>query len=363
MIGLGIALIGLGGLVSASYYTPVYRIKEWAWITSWITLLFFAWIVFPLVAAQAVSGGNLFAILKSAPRFCIAMTLLFGILRGFGGLMNGLSLRYLGISLANAICIGICAIFGTLVPPLVDHKFAEYFSKPSGWVVLGGLVLCLVGTFFCGYAGMLKEKRLSLEKGEGESPAPKREFAFAKGFLIAVGGGVMSACMAVAIKYGKPIDEAAVSAGTPAVFQSVPALVLSMGGGYITNLIYGFITASKERSFGDFKKGRLLPANAFWAALSGLMVYGQYFLYVMGATKLGKLDFAAWTIFMSAIILSGALWGLILREWKGTGAKTLAWLWSGIAVLIVSIAVIGIGPRYLEAPDTPADAPAAEITE
>ena len=348
MIAFGIALIGLGGLVSASYYTPVYRIRDWAWITSWSLLLFFAWIIFPIAAAQGVSGGNFFAIMKASSRFCIEMTLLFGILRGFGGLMNGLSYRYLGISLASSICIGVCAVFGTLIPPLIDHKFLEYFSVPSGWVVLIGLFLCLVGTFCCGYAGMLKERFLT-SKGEvtdSNASGSKGEFAFTKGILIAVGGGVMSSCMAIAIKYGQPIDEASVTAGVPAVFKSVPALVLSMGGGYLTNLVYCYIVASRNHSFSDWKKTRVLPANTFWAALSGLMVYGQYFLYVMGATKLGKLEFAAWTIFMSAIILFGALWGLLLREWKETGRKTLTWLWTGIAVLIISICVIGIGPRF-----------------
>ena len=122
LIAFGIALIGLGGLVSASYYTPIYRIKNWAWITSWITLLFFAWIVLPMAAALAVTGGHFFTVLKNSAPFCVFMTLLFGVLRGSGGLMNGLSLRFLGISLANSICIGVCAIFGTLVPPLVEQE-------------------------------------------------------------------------------------------------------------------------------------------------------------------------------------------------------------------------------------------------
>ncbi|MDD3587275.1 MAG: L-rhamnose/proton symporter RhaT [Thermoguttaceae bacterium] len=352
----GIGLISLGGLVSASYYTPIYRIKDWAWITSWITLLFFAWIVLPVTAALLVTKGHFFSIMASCPLFCVLMTLLFGVLRGSGGLMNGLSLRFLGISLANSICIGVCAIFGTLVPPLIEGKFVEYFSKPSGWIVIGGLVICVLGTSLCGLAGMMKEEAMSKNENANSkqdntetTSVSQKEFAFGKGILIAIGGGIMSACMAIAIKYGKPIDEASVVAGTQEVFKSVPALVLSMGGGYITNLIYAFIVASKNRSFGDFvmkDKGRLL-ANMFWAFLSGLMVYGQYFLYVMGSTKLGKLEFASWTIFMTAIILFGALWGLILREWKGSNAKTLLCLWSGIAILLLSICIIYIGPTFV----------------
>ena len=73
------------------------------------------------------------------------------------------------------------------------------------------------------------------------------------------------------------------------------------------------------------------------------MWYGQYFFYGMGATKMGDYDFASWSLHMATIIIFSNLWGLRLKEWKLVDKKTMAYLWFGIAMLIVSVIVIGIG--------------------
>ena len=46
---------------------------------------------------------------------------------------------------------------------------------------------------------------------------------------------------------------------------------------------------------------------------------------------------------MATIIIFSNLWGLRLKEWKLVDKKTMAYLWFGIAMLIVSVIVIGIG--------------------
>ena len=48
---IGIVMVLLGGLSSASFYVPSYKIKLWAWETYWITLGFVAWIVMPPLVA------------------------------------------------------------------------------------------------------------------------------------------------------------------------------------------------------------------------------------------------------------------------------------------------------------------------
>jgi hypothetical protein len=48
---VGVILVVLGGLSSASFYVPSYKIKQWAWETYWITLGFVAWVVMPPVVA------------------------------------------------------------------------------------------------------------------------------------------------------------------------------------------------------------------------------------------------------------------------------------------------------------------------
>jgi L-rhamnose-H+ transport protein len=46
---------------------------------------------------------------------------------------------------------------------------------------------------------------------------------------------------------------------------------------------------------------------------------------------------------MAFIILIANVWGLVLREWKGVGKKTNATIIAGIAIIIVSVLVVGYG--------------------
>ncbi len=46
---------------------------------------------------------------------------------------------------------------------------------------------------------------------------------------------------------------------------------------------------------------------------------------------------------MASIIIFATLWGIALREWKGTSRKTKALVSAGLALLILSTLIIGYG--------------------
>jgi L-rhamnose-H+ transport protein len=46
---------------------------------------------------------------------------------------------------------------------------------------------------------------------------------------------------------------------------------------------------------------------------------------------------------MAFIILVSNMWGIILNEWKGVSKKTFATIITGIAVIILSVIVVGYG--------------------
>ncbi len=107
------------------------------------------------------------------------------------------------------------------------------------------------------------------------------------------------------------------------------------------------ILGARNKSFGDYnlRPRSTLLMNFFLSILSGLMWYGQYFFYGMGMTKMGKFDFASWSIRMAAIIVFSNLWGLGLKEWKLVDSRTRMYLWIGIVALIVSVVMIGVGNK------------------
>jgi L-rhamnose-H+ transport protein len=337
---LGIILLSLGGLSAASFYVPSHKIQKWSWETFWITLGFVAWIVMPVLGGN-LTTPNLWGVIKASSAGSLIGSYIFGALWGFGGLMCGLALRYLGLSLGQSISLGVCAIVGTLVPAILDHKIGLLFSTVPGAVVLLGFVVCLAGIALCGYAGLLKEQRLT----DAEKKASIKDFSLSKGLTMAVFGGIMSASMALAFTAGKPIAAEAVHAGAQEVFKNMPILVLALAGGFTTNFISTMITTGKNKRFGDYvvQPRSTLFRNYFLALLAGVMWYGQYFGYGTGATKMGEYSFASWSIFMAAIVIFSNIWGLVLKEWKLVDSKTRLYLWLGIVALVVSVVMIGVG--------------------
>ena len=77
-------------------------------------------------------------------------------------------------------------------------------------------------------------------------------------------------------------------------------------------------------------------ANYLFAALAGVIWYFQFFFYSMGQTKMGNYDFSSWTLHMASIIIFATLWGLVLKEWKGTSRRTKILVACGLILLVSS---------------------------
>ncbi len=356
---IGIVLLTLGGFSSASFYVPSYRVKQWAWETYWISLGLVAWIIMPTVGGL-LTTPDLWGILRQSPVSSMVGAYVFGALWGFGGLMCGLALRYLGLSLGQSISLGVCAIVGTLVPAMLEGKIGLLVSTIAGAVVLLGFLVCLAGIALCGYAGVLKEQQLT----DAQKKESVKDFALVKGITVAVFGGIMSASMALAFTAGKPIANAALEAHTVEVFQNMPLLVLALAGGFTTNFIATMIITAKKQAFGDYvlRPRHILWLNYFLAAISGLMWYGQYFCFGTGKTKMGDYSYAGWSIFMAAIIIFSNLWGIALKEWRLVDRRTRVNLWLGILVLIISVIMIGVGDGLARS-DKPLPAAAPTTSE
>jgi L-rhamnose-H+ transport protein len=337
---LGIILHAIGGLAAGSFYLPFKKVKNWSWESYWLVGGFFSWIVAPWVVGL-VQVPDLLTVLWESPPEALWWSFFFGVLWGVGGLTFGLSMRYLGLSLGYAVALGFCAAFGTLVPPIFKGEFAQVISEPSGITTLIGVVVCLGGIAFCGAAGMTKEKTLSEEKKR----ATVKEFNFVKGLCVAMFAGVMSACMAFAIEAGEPIAEKAVEYQTADLWKNTPVFIVVFAGGFLTNCVWCVILNVRNRSAGDYLRApdASLILNYLFAASAGVIWYCQFMFYGMGRTKMGTYDFSSWTIHMAFIIVFSNLWGLALREWKGAGRRAYALIAVGLAILLLSTIIVGLG--------------------
>ncbi len=338
---LGVVLHALGGLAAGSFYLPFKRVRGWAWERYWLTGGIFSWIVAPWVAA-ALTSPRLLDILRGAPARSLFWTYLLGLLWGVGGLTFGLSMRYLGLSLGYALALGFCAVFGTIVPPLFQGQFGGLASSLSGQIILSGVIVCLAGIAVCARAGARREKEVPAADRKATSP----ELHFIKGLWVAIFAGIMSSCMAFAFAVGKPIAERAVSLGTPDLFKNFPVMIVALAGGFTTNAVWCLYLIRRNRK--KAPDGAAAPRAPFWpnlifSALAGVTWYLQFFFYGMGTTRMGRYDFSSWTIHMAFIILFSNLWGLLLREWRGSRRRTLWLVAAGLLVLVVSTIVVGAG--------------------
>ena len=172
-----------------------------------------------------------------------------------------------------------------------------------------------------------------------------------KGLAIAVFSGIMSGCFAWGLDAGAPIRESTLAAGTDPLWQGLPVLCVVLLGGLTTNLIWCAILIARNRSMRQFV-GEAAPGvtekpplalNYGLAALGGTLWYFQFFFYTMGESQMGRFGFSSWTLHMASIILFSTLWGFALKEWAPAGQRTRALVWLGIAELMASTVVIGLG--------------------
>ena len=340
---LGVFLHAIGGFAAGSFYLPLKKVADWSWESYWLVNGFFSWLIMPWVVALLIVP-DLLGVLGESPARSLFWAYFYGLLWGVGGLTFGLTMRYLGISLGTAIAIGFTAAFGTLVPPIYFGEFVSLLLASSGQITITGTLVTLLGIAVVGWAGTRKDRETSDEvKAEGVE-----EFDLMKGVMVATFSGIMSACMAFGIAAGEPIAETALAYGTPALWQNTPIFVVVFAGGLTTNVIWCVYLHVQNGSVTDyFNTGSALKANYLFAALAGVTWYCQFMFYGMGETQMGEYEFASWSIHTAFIIAFGTMWGLATHEWKGASRRTMRIVYAGLAILVLSTVVIGVG-NYIE---------------
>ncbi len=340
---MSIFLIAIGSMCAASFYVPIKKIKEWAWESYWIVQGIVSWVIAPWIFAL-ITVPNLNLILSNSPSGAIWSSILFGALWGIGGLTFGLSMRYLGVGLGQAVALGFTAALGTLIPPFVSGR--NLFLSHEGRLILIGVAVCVVGIAIVGYAGVLRSRNMP----EEERKKAIKDFALKKGLLIAVLSGLMSACFNYGINgipgvidAGYAIQKVAAEYGTDKLFVVNPAYILVMFGGFLTNLVYCMYLNIINKTYKDYfsvNKG-ILVNNLLFSLLGGTLWYLQFFFFGMGQSKLPSEMFVfGWSILMALNILFSNVWGLLLKEWKNAGTKTISTLLLGLLILILSTFVI-----------------------
>jgi L-rhamnose-H+ transport protein len=356
---MGVSMHAVGSVFAANCYAPQEYIKRWSWEVFWMTQAVWCWLLWPIIGA-ALTIPHLTAVLMEAPKSPMLLSFLMGLAYGVGGIAFNLSIRYIGFALTYAIAIGLSAILGTLVPPLVRGQFTEILAKPGAGVVMAGVAVGAIGIALCGAAGRLKEGDLRSKDGN------TGEFALGKGLLLSLVAGVLSSVYGFALEAADPIVKVAEQHGA-GHWQGNIAYIFANTGAFVTSLIYCLYLGRKNKTLGELTKlsagesGGSLGLNYLLAFLVGTLWYGQFFFYNLGHVRMGNYAFTSWGIHMIMLVLVSNGLGVLFREWKGCHLRTQLMIGLSLLVLVGSVLLLTYG-SYLGEQKAPASQEAEQST-
>ena len=318
---LGVIFHFIGGFASGSFYMPYKKVKGWSWESFWIVGGLFSWLIAPPVAAWLTIPG--FAdIIRDSNTAVLSSTFIMGLLWGIGGLTYGLGVRYLGVSLGSSIILGLCSVFGAIIPSIYYYytptegkdTIVNLLATSWGQLVLLGLAVCVIGIIICGKAGAMKDKEL--------------------------GGSTTDASGSIV---ANDVWKAANPGQGEFLYRNNVIFVVILWGGLTTNFIWCLILNIRNKTIGDYTNSKSpLIKNYLLCALGGTTWFLQFFFYGMGESKMGN-GASSWILHMSFIILVANMWGLVLKEWKSVSRKTTLTIFLGIATIVLSILIVGYG--------------------
>jgi L-rhamnose-H+ transport protein len=307
--------------VGMKYMAPL---KWEAW---WIVHVTVAMILFPMIWAFLVIP-DLFGVIGSVPQKAVFLAMLFGFLWGIGGIMFGVSVPYIGISLTYGIVMGLASSVGSLIP-LFQLEGAT--SNPAFPVVILGVTVMLVGVAITAVAGIQRDKAKDTSSSSGN---------MVKGLIIASVCGVLSALLNVGFANAAPVAKAAETAGVITRNSSLAAWVVVLIGAYIMNAGYAVALLIKNKSWNSFKAAGSSKAYR-WSIIAGLCWFAALGFYGQGSALLGEIGpVIGWPMLLGLSLIISNVWAYLAGEWHGA-KKPFRILLLGLAVLILASIVLG----------------------
>jgi len=330
---LGFTLLFLAGAMNGSFALPMKFTRKWAWENTWAIWTIFALFVFPLLLAYSTVPqiGSAYA---QAGAEVVLIVAACGAGWGIAQVLFGLAVEAIGIALTFSVVLGLSAAVGSLIPLVRLHP--DKVVSSTGLAAISGIALVLIGVSICAVAGRRREAALGATRGR--TPV-------ARGLVFCVLSGLTAALMNFGLAFGSPILEAAQKNGAPKLWSSNAVFLPLMLAGGVPNLAYCIYLMRKNKTgnrFGEAGSG----SHWFLAALMAISWFGSTILYGASTTTLGPLGAVlAWPLFMSLIVITAAICGVVTGEWKDAGSQPIRIMAMGVGVLIAAIFVLGLSSQ------------------
>ena len=321
-------------LIFASFFQGTFGLgmkymNPMSWESWWVVHVLVAMILFPMIWA-IIAIPDLFEIISNSPKDAIYLAMLFGFLWGIGGIMFGVSVPYIGLSLTMGIVMGLAGSAGSLIPLF---QIENATSQPSFPYIIGGLLISLIGVAITAKAGIERDKLLSSDNKSSN---------IVKGILIAVTCGLLSSLLNVGFANAAPIADKAQEYGVIARNSSLAAWVVVLWGAFVMNFGYAIFLLIKNNTWKTFSFKN--AKNAYkWSFIAGFCWFAALGVYGQGAALLGEIGpVIGWPILLGLSLIISNYWAYMAGEWKNA-SKPFNKLLLGLLVLIISAVVLGLG--------------------
>ena len=321
-------------LIFASFFQGTFGLgmkymNPMSWESWWVIHVLVAMILFPMIWAYIVIP-DLFDIIASSPKDAIYSAMLYGFLWGIGGIMFGVSVPYIGLSLTMGIVMGLAGSAGSLIPLF---QIENATSQPSFPYIIGGLIISLIGVAITAKAGIDRDKLIN---------SSSKSKNILKGLLIAVTCGLLSSLLNVGFANAAPIAEKAQEFGVITRNSSLAAWVVVLWGAFIMNFSYAVLLLFKNNSWSTFSLKNSLNAYK-WSLIAGFCWFAALGVYGQGAALLGEIGpVIGWPILLGLSLIISNYWAYNAGEWDNA-QKPFNKLLIGLFVLIISAVILGLG--------------------
>jgi L-rhamnose-H+ transport protein len=332
---LGLFMILVAGVMNGSFAVPMKLTQRWAWENTWLMWTIYGLFVLPpLVTFSTIP--NPIGAYRETGLGVVAAVAACGAGWGISVIFIVLAVDAVGVALSFSIMLGLSAALGTLVPLVFLHS--DKIATPAGIIVLSGLALLLIGVGICAVAGKQRETVLGVRPGKP---------SHLKGLVYCVLGGIGSGLVNLGLAFGGAILKLVQDQGASRVSSPNAAFLPLMLAGGIPSLIYCSYLIHKNHTADRFRAAGTL-SYWFLTALMALLWFGSTILYGAATTNLGQLGTVlGWPLFMSVIVITAAVWGMITGEWRGSGNKPRIVMGCGVGVLVVAIFVLSFAGRQV----------------
>jgi L-rhamnose-H+ transport protein len=326
---LPILIVVLASVFQGTFGIGMKYVKPMSWEAWWVIQSVVAMLLFPLIWAMVVVP-DLFTVLANAPMNEVAAGATMGFLWGIGGIMFGVSVGYIGVSLTYGIVMGGCGIAATIIALIQGADTIVPASIPFTGV---GLILYALALVVVTVGGLKRDAILAA--GGQELQGIRKGAEFRKGLIIAVVCGLLSSLLFIGFNNTAEIGKVAEAQGTIVRNTALARWVVVLAGALVMNLGYALILLAKNRKIIAESKGSVAKA-VMWAVVTGLLWFAALGTMGQGSAMMGDIGAVIATpIFLGLSLVVSNIAALITGEWKGAG-KALNYVFVGVVLIVLA---------------------------